>query len=168
MNINEILSDKTLKPKAKVEALSQNIIAKKISINDLMQFAETAKDNEKGACIEALEFTSRTDIKMINKKCFDFAVNYLGDKAPRVKWECAKIIGNTAHLFRNDLDKAINNLLINAGYEGTVVRWSAAFALTEILKLKTEYNKKLLPKIAKVYEKETKPNIRKMYLDALK
>jgi len=167
MSIGEILSNKTLKPKGKVEALCQNIINKKLSINDLMLYAETAKDNEKGTCIEALEFASEINAKIINKKCFDFVVNYLADKAPRVKWECAKIIGNTARLFKNDLDNAINNLLENTNYEGIVVRWSVAFALVEILKLKTEYNKKLLPKIAKVCEKETKPNIKKMYLDAL-
>jgi len=168
MSISDILLNKTLKPKEKVESLSQTIIDKKISINDLMLYAETAKDSEKGTCIEALEFVSRINPKMINKKCFEFVVNHLPDKAPRVKWECAKIIGNIAPLFKNNLESAINNLLENANHEGTVVRWSAAFALAEIIKLKTEHNKKLLPKIPKICEKEIKPNIKKMYLDALK
>ena len=167
MSIGEILSNKTLKPKGKVEALCQNIINKKLSINDLMLYAETAKDNEKGTCIEALEFASEINAKIINKKCFDFVVINLASKAPRVKWECAKIIANTAYLFKKDLDNAINNLLENANYDGTVVRWSAAYALIEIIKMKTEYNKKLLPKIAKICEKETKPNIKKMYMEAL-
>lgn len=168
MEILEILSDKTLKPKAKIEKLSQNIIDKNISVNDLMSYAKTAKDAEKGTCVEALEFASSKNPKIINKKCFDFVVEYLTDKAPRVKWECAKVIGNTASLFKTNLNNAIEHLLENAVYDGTVVRWSAAFALVEIIKLETEYNKALLPKIKKLSEKEEKPNIRKMYLDIIK
>jgi len=168
MDIKEILSNKSIKPKEKIEILCQNIMDKNISINNLLVYAEMAKDAEKGTCVEALEFASRINPKIINKKCFEFVVKYLLDKAPRVKWECAKIIGNTAYLFKNDLENAINNLLKNATYDGTVVRWSAAFALVEIIKLETEYNKKLLPKINKICEKEEKPNIKKMYMDIIK
>ena len=168
MDIKEILSDKGLKPKAKIEKLSQNIIGKNISVNDLMAYAKTAKDAEKGTCIEALEFSCEKNPKIIDKKCFEFVVEYLTDKAPRVKWECAKIIGNTVHLFKTDLNKVIKNLLENAVYDGTVVRWSAAFALVEILKMETDYNKTLLPKIKKICEKEEKPNIKKMYMDIIK
>ena len=132
-----------------------------------MIFADTAKDSDKGTCIEAMEFASRIDPKMINKKCFKFIVDHLADKAPRVKWECAKVIGNTAHLFKADLNNAIKHLLENAIYDGTVVRWSAAFALVEIIKLETEYNKILLLKINKICEKEEKINIKKMYLDII-
>ena len=168
MEIKEILSDKILKPKAKIEKLSQNILDKKITVNDLLVFAEIAKDTEKGTCVEALEFATGKNPKIINKKCFDFVVKHLLNKAPRVKWECAKIIANTAHIYKNDLDNAIKNLLENAIYDGTVVRWSAAYALVEIIKLEIEHNKKLLPKIKEICSKEKKPNIKKMYMDAIK
>ena len=168
MDIREILSDKTLKPKAKIEKLCQIIIEKKISINDLMAYAESAKDTEKGTCVEALEFASTKNPKIISKKCFEFVILYLKDKAPRVKWECAKIIANTAHLYKTDLNIAIENLLQNATYEGIVVRWSAAFALVEIIKIETENNKKLIPMIKKLITNEEKPNIKKMYMDAIK
>jgi HEAT repeat protein len=115
-----------------------------------------------------LEYASGKEPKNINNKCFEFMVNNLTAKAPRIKWECAKVIGNTAHLFRNELDNAIKNLLENTTHEGTVVRWSAAFALGEILKLKTDHNKKLLPKINEICEKEEKNSIRKIYMDAIK
>ena len=168
MEIKEILINKTLKPKAKVEKLSQNIIDNKITVNEIMSYAETAKDAEKGTCIEALEFASEKNPEIINKKCFEFIVKYLLDKAPRVKWECAKIIRNTANIYKKNLDIAIENLLKNAAYDGTVVRWSAAFALVEIIKLETEHNKKLLSKINKICEKEKKANIKKMYMEIIK
>jgi len=168
MEIIEILSNKALKPKQKIEKLCQDIIDKTISTKELINYARTAKDSEKGTCIEALEFASVKNPKIINKNCFEFVVEHLSDKAPRVKWECAKIIGNTAHLFKMDLNNAIKKLLENAIYDGTVVRWSAAFAFVEILKLETENNKKLIPKIKELIAKEEKPNIKKMYMDGIK
>ena len=168
MEIIEILSNKALKPKEKIEKLCQRIMDKEINIKDLLVYAKTAKDVEKGTCIEALEFASTKYPKIINKKCFEFVVEHLSDKAPRVKWECAKIIGNTAHLYKTDLSIAIEYLLQNAAYDGTVVRWSAAFALLEIIKLETDHNKKLIPKINEICAKEEKSNIKKMYNDGIK
>lgn len=97
-----------------------------------------------------------------------YVTEALKDDEPRVKWESAKVIGNIAKLYPNQLDKAINNLLPNAEKTGTVVRWATAYALAEILKLKTENNKKLLPKIETLCEKEDDNGVKKKYLDAIK
>lgn len=70
--------------------------------------------------------------------------------------------------FAEKLDKAISNLLPNAENNGTVVRWASAYALAEILKLKTENNTKLLPKIKALSDKEEDNGVKKKYLDALK
>jgi hypothetical protein len=168
MDINELLKNKEIKSKEKTEILSQSILSRKITVGDLISFAETAKDSPKATCIEALEYASGKKPEIINEKCFVFIVENLTAKAPRIKWECAKVIGNTANLYKNKLDGAIKNLLKNTTDEGTVVRWSAAFALGEILKLKTEHNKKLLPKINEICEKEEKNSIKKIYVDAIK
>jgi len=48
------------------------------------------------------------------------------------------------------------------------VRWSAAFALGEIVKLKTRYNKTLVPAIEAICNSEEKNSIKKIYLDAVK
>jgi HEAT repeat protein len=92
----------------------------------------------------------------------------LTEKAPRVKWESAKVIGNIAHLYPDKLDDAIKNLLTNTEYDGTVVRWSAAFALGQIIKLKTKRNKILIPAIEAICKREEQNSIGKIYLDALK
>ena len=78
------------------------------------------------------------------------------------------MISNTAHLFTEILDEAITNLLNNSTHKGTVVRWSAALALGEILKLKTTHHKKLLPMLQSIVDKEEKNSIKKIYLDAIK
>ena len=168
MDITTLLNDKTLKPKEKTETLSKWLLDGKLTADDLTTFAEAAKDPAKATCIEALEYATKAKPKVANKKTFQFVTQTLTAKAPRVKWESAKVIGNTAHLFPDNLDQAIKNLLDNSGHEGTVVRWSAAFALGEILKLKTKHNKDLLPAIEATCSREEKNSIRKIYLDAIK
>jgi hypothetical protein len=100
--------------------------------------------------------------------CLNFVTETLSHEAPRVKWESAKVIGNIAHLYPARLDNAINNLLKNSEYPGTVVRWSAAFALGEIIKLKTKRNKDLIPAIEAIINREEDKAIKKIYQAALK
>jgi hypothetical protein len=168
MDIIAILSSKELKGKEKTEQISNLVLSKQITPDDLAKIASTLKPADKGTCIEALEFATHKHPELLAKKSFDFIVESLEDKAPRVKWESARVIGNTAKLFQENLKKAIHNLLNNTGNEGTVVRWSAAFALGEIIKLGTAHNKELIPLVEEIIEKEEKNSIKKIYLNALK
>ena len=168
MKLEEVFSDKTLKQKGKVEQIAKLLIAKKVTVEKLTNFAERSADTEKAACIEALEFATRKEPGIADEKCLKYVSKKLTDEAPRVKWESAKVIGNIAHLYPTRLNTAIVNLLTNAENSGTVVRWAAAFALGEILKLKTKYNKDLLPAVETLSKKEQDNAIRKKYLDALK
>ncbi|HTE23103.1 HEAT repeat domain-containing protein [Flavitalea sp.] len=168
VNLEDLFKDKTVKTKAKTEILSSWIVDKKLSIKELLEFAEGAKDPVKATCIEGLEFATKQDPAIATKEVFQFVTDALKDKAPRVKWESAKVIGNTASLFAEELDKPIANLLVNTTHEGTVVRWSAAFALGEILKLNTRHNKKLLPTIESIISKEEQNSIKKIFLDSIK
>ena len=144
------------------------LMENQINAAELIDFANSAKDPAKATCIEAIEFASLTRPEIINDQDFQFMIDSLGSKAPRVKWESAKVIGNTAHLFKDLLEPAINNLIENTAHKGTVVRWSAAFALGEILKLKTDHNQTLLPAVGSILEKEEKNSIKKKYQDAIR
>ena len=168
MNLPELLKDKALKPKLKTETIAEALLNSSLPISDLLTFAQTAKDPEKATCIEAMEFTSQKNANLITLDGLEFVISSLTAKAPRVKWESAKVIGNIAHLYPNNLDKAIENLLTNAEHTGTVVRWSAAFALGEIIKLKLKKYADLLPSIQNIMEREEKNSIKKIYLTALK
>lgn len=168
MTIAELMNDKTIKPKEKTETISKWLLEGALPTDELMAFAQKAKDAEKGTCIEALEFATRAKLQLADEAMLAFVTKTLTDKAPRVKWESAKVVGNIAHLFPNELEGAIANLLVNTGHEGTVVRWSAAFALGEILKLNTKHNDSLLPKVEGILEREEKNSIKKIYLDAIK
>ena len=168
MKLDQILNDKTIKQKPKVEAVSKMLLDKKLSVEELIAYALTVNDTLKATCIESLEFASRQNPSIATEKCLKFVTQTLADKAPRVKWESAKVVGNIAHLFPTKLDKAIGHLLTNSEYDGTVVRWAAAFALGEILKLKTKHNKDLLPALEAISNRETDNAIKKKYLDAIK
>ncbi|MBB6329114.1 HEAT repeat protein [Chryseobacterium sediminis] len=168
MTIEELIKDKTVKSKEKVDIISKWIIDTSLPADELIAFAEKSKDPIKATCIEAIEYATKQNPDLADDTVFSFVTQTLTEKAPRIKWESAKVIGNTAHLFTENLDQAIDNLLGNTEHEGTVVRWSAAFALGEILKLKTKHNTTLLPAIESISEKEEKNSIKKIYLDAIK
>jgi HEAT repeat protein len=168
LTIDEILQDKTIKPKEKTETISKWILDKSLPIEELIAFAEKQKDPAKATLIEAIEYATKQNPNIVDETVLIFVTNTLTAKAPRIKWESAKVIGNIAHLFPTKLEKSIDNLITNTEHEGTVVRWSAAFALGEILKLKTKHNKELLPVIEAICEKEEKNSIKKIYLEAIK
>ncbi|MFS4474486.1 HEAT repeat domain-containing protein [Chryseobacterium sp. T20] len=168
MTIEELIKDKTVKSKEKVDIISKWIVDASLPTDELIAFAEKSKDPAKATCIEAIEYATKQNPNLADETVFSFVTQTLTEKAPRIKWESAKVIGNTAHLFPENLDQAITNLLGNTEHEGTVVRWSAAFALGEILKLKTSHNTTLLPALESISEKEEKNSIRKIYLDAIK
>ncbi|HLP10710.1 MAG TPA: HEAT repeat domain-containing protein [Flavobacteriales bacterium] len=168
MTIEEVFASKTLKPKQKTETLYKLVVSKKVSINALLTHAKSAKDSAKATCIEALEMATKNDAKLGNTAVLDFVTNSLAEKAPRIKWESAKVIGNIAGLYAGKLEKAISHLLTNTEHEGAVVRWSAAYALGEILKTKHPSTKKLIPAIEAICLREEKNSIKKVYLAALK
>lgn len=168
MTIDELLKDKTIKPKDKTETICKWILDQSLPVDELIVFAEKQKDPAKATCIEALEYATKQNPEIADDNVLIFVTNTLAAKAPRVKWESARVIGNIAHLFPEQLEKSISNLLINTEHEGTVVRWSTAFALAEILKLKTKYNNDLLPAIETICEKEDKNSIKKIYADAIR
>lgn len=168
MTIEELFKDKAVKAKEKTEIISKWILGGSLPTDELIAFAEKAKDPVKGTCVEALEYATKQKPNIADETVLMFVTSTLPEKAPRIKWESAKVIGNIAHLFQDQLDKPISGLLANTDHEGTVVRWSAAFALGEILKLKTKYNAELLPTLESISEKEEKNSIKKIYLDAIK
>jgi HEAT repeat protein len=168
MEIEALLKDKGVKAKGKVQAIANGLLADEIKVEALIKIASKLKDVEKGTCVEALEFATRTQPEIANQKCLTFVIKCLSDEAPRVKWEAAKVIGNIAHLFLSKLDEAINGLLINSEYPGTVVRWSAAHALAKIIALKTKHNTELIPAVHAIVKREEDNAIKKIYLAGIK
>jgi hypothetical protein len=167
IEIQQLLSNKEIRAKAKVEALSQMVLNGKLRVPELLAVAKSAKGSDKGNCIEAIQFATKARPELASIECLQFMTDSLLDKAPRVKWESAKVIANIALLYPANLDKAIGNLLINSEFPGTVVRWSAALALGEIIKLRTKWNKDLIPAVEAIIRREQDNAIKNIYQAAL-
>lgn len=168
MTIEELLKNKEIKGKDKTEQISQWILDHSLPIEELLAFAEKQKDPAKATCIEAMEFATSKNPEIADENMLRFVTKTLESKAPRVKWESARVIGNIAAKFPTQLDQTVQNLFANTRHEGTVVRWSAATALGEIIKLKTTMHANILQEVNLILEKEEKASIKKIYLSALK
>ncbi len=164
--IKEILQSK-IKPKEKISLLAKEIKKDKKFIGEIVGYFESASAGEQGHLIESLEYASQDKPEIIAPYA-DFVLAHLGDEAPRVKWEAARIIANLSGKFSNKTQKAIPGLLKNTEDKGTVVRWSAAFALCEIAKNNLKAAKALLPKMKKLAKKETNNGVKNVYIKALK
>lgn len=168
MTIEQVFQDKTIKAKGKVSMIGEWLVNKELPLEELLAYAGKQKATDKATCIEAIEYATKKTPALADESLLTYVTKALKDDEPRVKWESAKVIGNIAKLFPDQLEKPISNLLPNAESTGTVVRWATAYALAEILKLKTGNNQKLLPKIETLCEKEEDNGVKKKYLDALK
>lgn len=167
MDLNLFFKDKSLKAKEKTETLAKLILEKKLSLDKLLAFVKEAKVPEKACCIEAIEFATKIKPAVATETVILFVCESLKDKAPRVKWESAKVIGNIISLYPKQIKFALTNLLTNSEDKGTVVRWSAAYALGEIIKLKSKYNTTLVPAIEAIILREEINSIKKVYQLAL-
>ncbi len=164
----DILQDKAIKAKDKTKRIGELLLQKAVNVDELLETAKAQKDVAKATLIEAMEYTSKASPEIVNEKAFHFVVQSLQDDAPRVKWEAAKVIANTAHLFPKLLKGAIANLLANTEHNGNVVRWSAATALSKIILLNTTLNKELVPATEAIIEWEQDNAVKKIYQQALK
>lgn len=168
MTVEELLKDKGLKIKAKVTQIGNWLLDGSLEVDELLALAEKLSGSDKANCMEAIEYATKKDKEVAHEALLLFVTKTLKDKEPRIKWESAKVIGNIAALFPEKLKPVIKELLANTEHDGTVVRWATAFALGEILKLKSSHNKTLLPIIEKLSIKEKENGVKKKYLEALK
>lgn len=168
MYLIEIFTNKSLRPKEKTKALADCILTEEIQISELLTFAASSKDAIKATCIEALEIVTQQHQITIDESVLHFVGQNLASKAPRVKWESAKVMGNIAKLFPHQIEHYLASLILNTKHEGTVVRWSAAYALSQIILLQTEANQTLLPVANQILASDEKNSIKKIYQQALK
>ena len=167
-NLLELLSNKSIKPKAKTVEIAFQINSGLLQPSSVYDLLEKVSPSQKSRLLESIELASKTHPEMVTQVLFNKTVDLLLSSEPAIKRECGRIIANTAHLFPNKLTKATNHLLDNCRHEGTVVRWSAAFALGEILKLKGTGHEELAKAISLLAEMETNTGVKNNYLKAIK
>ncbi len=164
---DNVLLDKTTKPKEKMTLLATMLHSEKTLTSDFFNFFQSATDSERGTCMSALTIIAKEHPKFLVNH-IDFIIEQISAKAPRIKWEASECIAELAPHYPDKVVLAIPRLIKNMGDEGTVARWSTARALTEIAKANPATHLQLLPLFEKTIVKEENNGVRKVYEKAMK
>ncbi len=164
--IDEILKLK-IKPKEKIEQISKVIINDKNKIEELIDRFKNGSDVEKGTCAHVMKIVSAKEREIFKPYILDL-IKYINYRAPRVKWGIPETIGNLAEKYPKEVEQAIPKLMLNTTDKSTVVRWCAAFALTEIAKYNLDKQKDLISEIKELIKKEKNNGVKNVYLKGLK
>lgn len=169
MNTVETILKSTTKPKDKQTALVDAVCSGAINGAEFMDFFISASYVDKGSCADAMKHIAERNPEILGPY-IETLVQYINHKAPRVKWGVSEAIGNCAGKFPDKTAAAIPFLLRNTVEDEintTVVRWCAAYGLTEIALHCIKARKELIPEIKKLAEKEKNNGVRNVYLKAL-
>lgn len=164
--IYEILSSKS-KHKEQVELITRLAIKDKKVLAEVVDILETGTDVDKGTAAEVMKFVSKQKPEML-LPYINLLIKYIDYKAPRVRWGCPESIGHIASKYPQHVEKAIPKLLGNLEDKSTVVRWCAAYALTEIVKNHKGKQKELVGTIQKLIKIESNNGVRNVIIKAMK
>lgn len=167
--IKEILHT-DLKPKEKQRLLVEAVCNGDIRNKELIEFFLSASDVDKGACADVMKHVSERQSELL-APYIDLLLDYINYRAPRVKWGIQETIGNCAKKYPEKVVDAVPYLLQNTvenKVNTTVVRWCAAYGLSEIAKHNPKAQRELIPKMEEIVRKEKNNGVRNVYLKALK
>ena len=164
--IQDVLKEK-IKPKEKVDKITQIILEKPDYVNNLIVEFKQGTDVEKGTYATVLKQVSNCNPDIV-EPFIDELIEYINYKANRVKWGIPETIGNLAEKHPKKVEKAIPYLILNTGDKSTVVRWFAAYALSNIAVYNLDKREELMEKIHSIIVEEKNNGVKKVYLKALK
>ena len=164
--VRDILSS-SRKPKEKCALIARKIHEDHSLVKELFELFETGTDPEKGSCADIMKELSNDEPSLL-LPYLETLVAHITYKAPHVTWGVQESLGNMAKTYPSEVAVAIPRLLKNTVHESTVVRWCAAYALSEIATHNTERQQELITTVAKLAKKEQNNGVRNVYLKALK
>jgi len=167
MNVTDEIRNWKGKPKELVAFLTESIEKDEKLFALLIEILKDGSDVDRGTAADVMKHVSKNKPKMV-APYIDDLVDYINYKTPRVKWGVPETIGNLAQKYPSEVEKAIPRLLLNTKDKSTVVRWCAAFALTEIAKGNPAIRKELGSKIEEIVQNEKNNGVKNVYLKALR
>jgi hypothetical protein len=167
MNVTDEIRNWKGKPKELVAFLTESIEKDEKLFAQLIEILKFGSDVDRGTAADVMKHVSKNKPEMVAPYIGDL-VDCINYKAPRVKWGVPETIGNLAQKYPTEVEKAIPRLLVNTKDKSTVVRWCAAFALTEIAKSNPAIRKELGSKIEEIVQNEKNNGVKNVYLKALR
>lgn len=166
----EYILQSDLRPKEKQAKLAESICNGKIEAKEFIDFFKSALDVDKGTCADIMKHVSEQKPEIF-EPYIDLLVDHINYRSPRVKWGVPEAIGNLAKKYPDKVIKSIPYLMKNTienKINTTVIRWCAAYGLSEIVKYSSKAQKELIPKIKEIIKKEKNNGVKNVYLKALK
>ena len=166
-SIQEILLS-GLNPKETVTFAAEAIKTEAGLFSELMTLLETGSEVHKGTCADIMKHVTE-DHPEIAEPFLDRIIPFINCKLPRVKWGVPESIGNIAKRNPQIVEPAIPYLLKNteeSRENTTVIRWCAAYALSEIAK--ASCSKELKEIMEGIARTETNNGVRNVYMKAVK
>lgn len=168
MNILDEIKNSNKNSKQLLLEISQAIYKDKKLLGEIKEALKIGSKVEKGILMESLEYATKDDPGLA-ENMIETVIEYLDDKdSPRVKLEAARVIANVSQRYPERVARAIDKLFNNLKDPGTVVRWSAVFALCEITKFNQKVRQPILSRLDEVMKKEKNNGVKNVYLKALK
>ena len=168
MDIINLLNDKSKKSVTKRAEISETIRIGAVTIQDIKSHSDVLDDKKLALVFEAMESVTAKNPELADLEWLVFVQEFITSESNNLKREASRIVGNIAFLFPDDLEVAIQKLLENTGNDGTVVRWSSAYALGRIIAIPKYAGSELFGVVSDLYECEKDNGIKNQYLSGLK
>ena len=153
-------------PKEKVLLLARQMKGRNDLLTEMADYCQNAKDADKGICLAAVNHITKDDPTFVQNH-IDFIISQIDNKSAQVKLEASEIIASAAKAFPDQVVKAIPRLMEISKDESSIVRWGAAYGLTEIAKNNPKTRKELIRFFKAEAKKEKQSSVRNLYLEAL-
>ena len=154
-------------PKEKVLLLAKQMKDRSDLLTEMADYCQGATDADKAMCLAAVNHITKDDPTFVRNH-LDFIISQLDNKSAQVKLETGEIIASAAKASPDQVAKAIPRLMEITKDEASIVRWGAAYGLTEIAKSSDPKTIKQLLRFFKTEAKKEKmSSVRNLYLEAL-
>jgi hypothetical protein len=155
------------KPKEKAILISNSILRDENLVPELITCFTSGSDVDKRTCANVMKLVSQNNPALL-VDYLDDLIEHINSPISRVKWGIPETIGNLAKQYPNEVMNAIPNLLRNTTDKSTVVRWCAAYALTEIAKHNAQTQQELVTTFQHIVSEEQNNGVKNVYLKCLK
>ena len=168
MSVAELLKDKSLKGTERRQVLENMIVAGKLTVTEVCALDSVVNEKQMATVLEAVEEVSNKQLCQLEAGWLQWAEAYILSENNSCRREASRIVGNMAAQYPDLLNDAINNLMKNTSHEGTVIRWSAAYALSRIIVIDSYAKSDLYDRLVDICDSEEENGVKNQYIKALK
>ena len=168
MDIINLLDSNSFTSIEKRKRIEEAIRTKNITMKQIQLTKNVIDDKKMAIVLEAIEQVTQKSPEVSSIEWLDFVQEFISSKSNNLKREASRVVGNIAHLFPNDLETAIQKLMINTGDMGIVIRWSSAYAFARIIIIPKFANSELYDILIKFCEKEEDSGVKNQLMNGLK